>query len=211
MTRDALAEGRPVQEVLTEGLIAGMSVVGEDFKHNVLYVPEVLIAARAMKAGMAVLKPLLSAKDGGTPAVGRAPHGNRARRSPRHRQEPRLHDGGRRRLRSARHRRGSKRGKVHGRRRQVPANDHRHERPSDNDDDLHEDGHRRVRTGRAGDTSRWRSAARRSARCLPTRSAPTATARTPQPRSTCSCGWPDRALPREFHRDVRDSSRAFHR
>ena len=42
-----------------------MSVVGEDFKHNVLYVPEVLIAARAMKAGMAVLKPLLSAKDGG--------------------------------------------------------------------------------------------------------------------------------------------------
>src|SRR6476661_1152200 len=62
-TRDALAEGRPVQEVLVDGLIAGMSVVGEDFKHNVLYVPEVLIAARAMKAGMAVLKPLLSAKD----------------------------------------------------------------------------------------------------------------------------------------------------
>ena len=63
MTRDALAEGRSVQEVLTEGLIAGMSVVGEDFKHNILYVPEVLIAARAMKAGMAVLKPLLTAKD----------------------------------------------------------------------------------------------------------------------------------------------------
>jgi 5-methyltetrahydrofolate--homocysteine methyltransferase len=63
MTKDALAEGRSVQEVLTEGLIAGMSVVGEDFKYNVLYVPEVLIAARAMKAGMAVLKPLLTAKD----------------------------------------------------------------------------------------------------------------------------------------------------
>jgi 5-methyltetrahydrofolate--homocysteine methyltransferase len=62
MTRDALAENRPVQQVLTEGLIAGMSVVGEDFKHNILYVPEVLIAARAMKAGMAVLKPLLSVK-----------------------------------------------------------------------------------------------------------------------------------------------------
>src|ERR1035437_9283037 len=61
-TKDALAEGRPVQEVLTHGLIAGMSVVGEDFKHNVLYVPEVLIAARAMKAGMAVLRPLLSAQ-----------------------------------------------------------------------------------------------------------------------------------------------------
>ena len=63
MTRDALAEGRTVQEVLQEGLIAGMSVVGEDFKHNILYVPEVLIAARAMKAGMAVLKPLLSAHE----------------------------------------------------------------------------------------------------------------------------------------------------
>ena len=70
MTKDALAEGRHFQEVLNEGLIAGMSVVGEDFKHNVLYVPEVLIAARAMKAGMAVLKPLLSAKDSGVKKAG---------------------------------------------------------------------------------------------------------------------------------------------
>src|SRR5689334_19934762 len=70
MTRDALAEGRHFQEVLNEGLIAGMAVVGEDFKHNILYVPEVLIAARAMKAGMGVLKPLLSAKDNATPRVG---------------------------------------------------------------------------------------------------------------------------------------------
>src|SRR4051812_33146833 len=71
MTKAALAEGRPVQEVLTDGLIAGMSVVGEDFKHNILYVPEVLIAARAMKAGMAVLKPLLSAKENVANRVGR--------------------------------------------------------------------------------------------------------------------------------------------
>src|SRR4029079_8028632 len=63
MTKDALAENRPVAEILAEGLIAGMSVVGEDFKYNILYVPEVLIAARAMKAGMGVLKPLLSAAD----------------------------------------------------------------------------------------------------------------------------------------------------
>jgi len=70
MTRDALDEGRSVQEVLNDGLIAGMSVVGEDFKHNILYVPEVLIAARAMKAGMAVLKPLLSAKDSKVKKVG---------------------------------------------------------------------------------------------------------------------------------------------
>jgi methylmalonyl-CoA mutase cobalamin-binding domain/chain len=69
MTKDALAEGRHFSEVLAEGLIAGMSVVGEDFKHNILYVPEVLIAARAMKAGMAVLKPLLTA-GAGTNRVG---------------------------------------------------------------------------------------------------------------------------------------------
>ncbi len=71
MTRAALAAGRPVKEILEEGLIAGMSVVGEDFKYNILYVPEVLIAARAMKAGMEVLKPLLSAKGGGNEQTGR--------------------------------------------------------------------------------------------------------------------------------------------
>src|SRR5436853_5721939 len=70
MTKDALEEGRAVQEILNDGLIAGMSVVGEDFKHNVIYVPEVLIAARAMKAGMNVLKPLLSAKDSVTRPAG---------------------------------------------------------------------------------------------------------------------------------------------
>jgi 5-methyltetrahydrofolate--homocysteine methyltransferase len=57
---EALAEGRPAMEVLEDGLIAGMRVVGEDFRHNRIFVPEVLLAARAMKAGMAVLKPLLT-------------------------------------------------------------------------------------------------------------------------------------------------------
>ncbi len=71
MTKDALAEGRTAQEILQDGLIAGMSVVGEDFKHNILYVPEVLIAARAMKAGMGVLKPLLSAKGAADSSTGR--------------------------------------------------------------------------------------------------------------------------------------------
>ena len=64
LTEQFLAKGRDVEEVLQEGLIAGMSVVGEDFKHNRLYVPQVLIAARAMKAGMAILKPLLSQSGG---------------------------------------------------------------------------------------------------------------------------------------------------
>lgn len=61
LVREALAEGRPVDEVLNSGLIAGMAVVGEDFKYSILYVPEVLVAARAMKAGMAILKPLMTA------------------------------------------------------------------------------------------------------------------------------------------------------
>jgi len=64
MTKDALADGLPVREVLEEGLIAGMNVVGEDFKHNRVFVPEVLLAARAMKAGMEVLRPLLTANKG---------------------------------------------------------------------------------------------------------------------------------------------------
>jgi 5-methyltetrahydrofolate--homocysteine methyltransferase len=70
MTNQALAEARPLQEIINDGLIAGMSVVGEDFKHNIVYVPEVLIAARAMKAGLAVLKPLLSARDSNTKSKG---------------------------------------------------------------------------------------------------------------------------------------------
>jgi 5-methyltetrahydrofolate--homocysteine methyltransferase len=60
MTEDGLSKGRPVEELLKDGLIAGMRIVGEDFKHNRIYVPEVLQSARAMKAGMAVLKPLLT-------------------------------------------------------------------------------------------------------------------------------------------------------
>jgi 5-methyltetrahydrofolate--homocysteine methyltransferase len=66
LTEEALAAGRPVLEVLEEGLIAAMRVVGEDFKYNRIFVPEVLLAARAMKAGMAVLQPLLTTSDGDT-------------------------------------------------------------------------------------------------------------------------------------------------
>src|SRR2546423_9773592 len=67
MTEEALASGRPVDEVLEDGLIAGMRVVGEDFKYNRIFVPEVLLAARAMKAGMDILRPLLTdRKDAGS-------------------------------------------------------------------------------------------------------------------------------------------------
>lgn len=59
MVKKAIADGVPINEILSEGLIAGMAVLGEDFKHNILYVPEVLIAARAMKMGLNELKPYL--------------------------------------------------------------------------------------------------------------------------------------------------------
>ena len=57
----ALEEGMDAQSILDEGLLAGMSVIGEKFKNNEVYVPEVLIAARAMNAGMDILKPELVA------------------------------------------------------------------------------------------------------------------------------------------------------
>ena len=59
IVKKAIADGEPINEILSEGLIAGMAVLGEDFKHNILYVPEVLIAARAMKMGLNELKPFL--------------------------------------------------------------------------------------------------------------------------------------------------------
>jgi 5-methyltetrahydrofolate--homocysteine methyltransferase len=61
LTKKALAEGVKPAEVLQKGLIAGMSVVGERFKKNEVYVPEVLIAARAMHGALAVLEPQLKA------------------------------------------------------------------------------------------------------------------------------------------------------
>jgi 5-methyltetrahydrofolate--homocysteine methyltransferase len=60
MTEQALAEGKPAMEVLEDGLIRGMRVVGEDFRHNRVFVPEVLLAARAMKEAMAIVEPLLA-------------------------------------------------------------------------------------------------------------------------------------------------------
>ena len=56
----ALEEGIPAQEILQDGLLAGMDVVGRKFKANVIFVPEVLVAARAMNVGAELLKPYLS-------------------------------------------------------------------------------------------------------------------------------------------------------
>jgi 5-methyltetrahydrofolate--homocysteine methyltransferase len=61
LVQKALDAGEPPADILNKGLIAGMSVIGERFKKNEVYVPEVLIAARAMKEAMKVLQPKLVA------------------------------------------------------------------------------------------------------------------------------------------------------
>jgi 5-methyltetrahydrofolate--homocysteine methyltransferase len=60
LTKKAIDEKVPAKDILEKGLIAGMSVVGKRFKANEVYVPEVLIAARAMKGGMEILQPALT-------------------------------------------------------------------------------------------------------------------------------------------------------
>jgi methylmalonyl-CoA mutase cobalamin-binding domain/chain len=64
-----LERGWTPYKVLTEALVAGMTIVGHDFRDGILFVPEVLLAANAMKAGMAILKPLLA--ETGAPRVGK--------------------------------------------------------------------------------------------------------------------------------------------
>lgn len=64
-----LARGWEPYDVLTKALVAGMTIVGADFRDGILFVPEVLLAANAMKGGMAILKPLLA--ETGAPKVGK--------------------------------------------------------------------------------------------------------------------------------------------
>lgn len=69
LVQKAIDEGIEPKKILEEGLLAGMSVIGEKFKNNEVYVPDVLIAARAMNAGTEVLKPLLVSS--GVKAIGK--------------------------------------------------------------------------------------------------------------------------------------------
>ena len=69
LVQQAIDEGVSVKVILEEGLLSGMSVIGEKFKNNEVFVPEVLVAARAMNMGAALLKPLL--KEAGVTASGK--------------------------------------------------------------------------------------------------------------------------------------------
>ena len=72
-TNILLERGWGAEKVLNDALVKGMRIVGIDFRDGILFVPEVLLAANSMKAGMAILKPLLAetgAKPAGTMVVG---------------------------------------------------------------------------------------------------------------------------------------------
>ena len=68
-TNILLERGWDASRVLNEALVEGMRIVGEDFRDGILFVPEVLLAANAMKAGMGVLRPLLA--ETGAPTIGK--------------------------------------------------------------------------------------------------------------------------------------------
>jgi 5-methyltetrahydrofolate--homocysteine methyltransferase len=68
LTRQAISEGVEPTEIISQGLIKGMNVVGTRFKAGDMYVPEVMMAARAMKSGMELVKPLIA--EGDIPSAG---------------------------------------------------------------------------------------------------------------------------------------------
>ncbi len=68
-TNILLGRGWAPYRVLTEALVGGMKIVGDDFRDGILFVPEVLLAANAMKSGMFILKPLLA--ETGAPRMGK--------------------------------------------------------------------------------------------------------------------------------------------
>lgn len=70
LVTEALAAGLDPQTILNEGLVSGMNVVGEKFRNNEVFVPEVLVAARAMNAGLKILQPALT--DAGIEPLGTA-------------------------------------------------------------------------------------------------------------------------------------------
>lgn len=65
LVQQAIDEGIPAKQILEQGLLSGMDVIGTKFKNNEVFVPEVLVSARAMNMGAALLKPLLADEDAG--------------------------------------------------------------------------------------------------------------------------------------------------
>ena len=70
LVTEALADGIALETILNEGLVTGMNIIGEKFKNNEVFVPEILVAARAMNRGMQTLKPALTRE--GIEPIGKA-------------------------------------------------------------------------------------------------------------------------------------------
>lgn len=68
LTQEATKEKLPAKEILDKGLIAGMEIIGQKFKAHEIFLPDVLISAKAMQAGLEILKPLMVGQD--RPSIG---------------------------------------------------------------------------------------------------------------------------------------------
>ena len=183
-----LDRGWAPDRVLNEALVEGMRIVGIDFRDGILFVPEVLLAANAMKAGMEVLRPLLAetgAERMGTVVIGTV--------------KGDIHDIGKNLvammlegagLRGGRPRHQQPRRELHRRDRGARARHPGDERAAHHDDALHEGRDRGARgegPSRQGDRA-W-SAGRRSTRSSARPSAPTRTAATPRWRRRPRRRW----------------------
>ena len=140
LTVKALEDGTEALEIMDDGLIAGMGIVGIKFRENFIFVPEVLACARAMKAGMAHIEPILSASR--RRAHRHRHHGHGQGRPSRYRQEPLHHDALRRGLRRGRPRRRYLRGRIHRSAGGARGADHGHVGAADDDDAEHGQDHR---------------------------------------------------------------------
>lgn len=69
LTKQAIAQKLPPKKILDDGLLAGMSIIGNRFKEHEIFLPDVLLAAKAMYAGLDMLKPLLASE--GVPTIGK--------------------------------------------------------------------------------------------------------------------------------------------
>ena len=133
--RILLERGWTPYDVLTEALVGGMTIVGIDFRDGILFVPEVLLAANAMKGGMAILRPLLA--ETGAPTVGKMVIGT-VKGDIHDIGKNLVHDDGGRRVRRGRPRHQLRGREVSGRARAAQAGHPRHVGAADHDHAVHE-------------------------------------------------------------------------
>jgi hypothetical protein len=139
---EALGRGYSATDVLAKGLVAGMDIVGIDFRDGILFVPEVLMAANAMKAGMEILRPLLS--ETGARRMGKVVIGTVKGDIHDIREEPRRDDARGRRVRRHRPRHQQAGREVPRRARGAQPRHPRHVGAAHDHHALHEGGDRRA-------------------------------------------------------------------